>query len=82
MNPPRRLALDAAGDVLLAAEDAAALLGAPLEDFLRDLRAGRVYSLVERGQGEDAGRVRATLRRRSREVRVVIDAATGEVLDR
>ncbi len=81
VTAPRRLALDAAGDVILNAEDAAALLGAPLEAFLRDLRAGHVYSLVERGQGEDAGRIRATLRRRAREIRLVIDAATGEILE-
>ncbi len=67
--------------MILNAEDAAALLGAPLPDFLRDLRAGHVYSLIERGEGEDAGRIRATLRRRAREVRVVIDAATGEIIE-
>jgi hypothetical protein len=67
--------------VIIGAEDAAALLGAPLPDFLRDLRAGHVYSVVERGEGVDAGRIRATLRNRAREVRVVIDAATGEILD-
>lgn len=67
--------------MIIGAEDAAALLGVALPDLLRDLRAGHVYSVVERGEGEDAGRIRATLRRRAREVRVVIDAATGEILD-
>lgn len=78
---PERVELDAAGDLVLAAEDAARLLGAPLPAFLADLRAGRVYSVVERGEGEDAGRLRATLRRRGAEVRLVVEAATGRVLE-
>ena len=36
---------------VLAAEDAARLLGAPLPAFVADLRAGRVFSVVERGEG-------------------------------
>lgn len=69
-------ARDAAGDLVLSAEAAARLLGAPLDAFLADLREGRVFSLVERGEGEDAGRLRATLRWRGAEARVVLDAAT------
>ncbi len=65
---------------MLRAEDAAALLGADLQGFLRDLRAGHVYSVIERGEGEDAGRLRATIRRRAAEARVTVDAMTGAVL--
>ncbi len=73
-------ARDAAGDLVLSAEAAARLLGAPLPALLADLREGRVFSLVERGEGEDAGRLRATLRWRGAEARVVLDAATGAVI--
>lgn len=72
---------DEAGDLLLSAEQAAGLLHAPLDEFLDDLRAGYVYSIVERGSGDDAGHVRATLRRRGTEVRLILEAATGRVLD-
>jgi uncharacterized protein DUF6522 len=78
---PEKVEFDAAGDVLLAAEDAARLLGAPLPAFLADLRAGRVFSVVERGEGEDAGRLRATLRRRGVEARLLIEAGTGRGLE-
>jgi hypothetical protein len=47
---------------------------------LADLRAGVVYSVVERGEGEDAGRLRLTLRRRATSRTLVVEAATGLVL--
>ena len=72
---------DAAGDPVLRAEQAAALLGVTLEAFLADLRAGHVYSIVERGEGLDAGRLRLTLRNRATERRLVVDAANGRVLE-
>jgi hypothetical protein len=75
-----RLELDGEGGVVIPAEWAAERLGVPLAAFLADLRAGRVYSLMERGEGEDAGRLRATLRNRARELRVVVEAATGRVI--
>jgi hypothetical protein len=56
------------------------LLDTDLAAFLADLRAGHVYSVIERGEGEDAGRLRATIRRRAAEARVTLDAATGAVL--
>jgi len=85
VNTPRMLEqveFDAAGDPVLSAEQAAALLGVALEAFLADLRAGHVYSIVERGEGADAGRLRLTLRNRATERRLVVEAATGRVLER
>jgi hypothetical protein len=80
MSIPDRVEIDEAGDVALSAEQAAALLGVGLEDFLADLQAGHVYSVVERGEGADAGRLRLTLHRRSTRRRLVVEAATGRVL--
>lgn len=76
----KQVEIDAAGDAVLSAEQAAVLLGCALPDFLADLRAGRVYSVVERGEGADAGTLRLTLRRRATERRVTVEAATGRVL--
>ena len=74
------VAIDAAGNPEIPAEVAAQLLGAALPDFLADLRAGVVYSVVERGEGEDAGRLRLTLRRRATQRVLVVEAATGRVI--
>jgi hypothetical protein len=81
MPIPERVEIDESGDVAIPAEQAAELLGARLEDFLADLRAGHVYSVVERGTGADAGRIRLTLHRRSTRRRLVVEASTGRVLD-
>jgi hypothetical protein len=78
---PDRVEIDAAGDVALSAEVAAKLLGVELGGFLADLRAGVVYSVVERGEGADAGRLRLTLRRRSTSRVLVVEAATGRVIE-
>lgn len=78
---PDRVDIDAEGDAALSAEVAAQLLGIPLEAFLADLRAGVVYSVVERGEGEDAGRLRLTLRRRATTRVLVVEAATGRVIE-
>ncbi len=45
------------------------------------MRAGEITSLFERGEGEDAGRMRLTFFHRSRRFRLVIDDA-GEILQR
>jgi hypothetical protein len=37
--------------------------------------------VVERGEGEDAGRLRLTLRRRATERVLVVEAATGRVIE-
>ena len=52
----------------------------PLEEFLAELRAGIVYSVVERGEGEHAGTLRLTLRRRAASRSLLVEAATGRVL--
>lgn len=63
------------GDVTFEAGFAASLFGAEPARFAQALRAGEVKCLVERGEGEDAGRLRATLRWRGAEARVLLDAA-------
>jgi hypothetical protein len=78
---PAQVEFDAKGDVALPAEVAARMLDVPLDAFLADLRAGVVYSVVERGEAEDAGRIRLTLRRRATTRVLVVEAATGRVLE-
>jgi hypothetical protein len=78
--PLTHVEIDAAGDAALSAPQAAALLGVTLEAFLADLRAGRVYSLVERGEGADAGTLRLTLRHRAKERRLIVEQGTGVVI--
>jgi hypothetical protein len=75
-----RIEMQPGGDPVIGAEHAARLLGVPLPRFQEDLRAGRVFSVVERGEGEDAGRMRLTLRWRAAEVRLTVEAATGRVI--
>ncbi len=80
MQVPDQVEIDEAGDAVLSAGQAAGLLGVALPAFLADLRAGIVYSVVERGEGTDAGTLRLTLRRRGTERRLVVEAATGRVM--
>jgi hypothetical protein len=63
------------GDIEFEAGFAARLFGAEPARFAAALRAGEVKCLVERGEGEDAGRLRATLRWRGAEARVVLDGS-------
>ena len=51
----------------------------PVEQFMAEMRRGIVYSLSERGSGEDEGRFRLTFRYRDRQFRIVV-TATGEVV--
>jgi len=53
-------------DLVVDARAAADGLGLPLDVFWREVRRGLVFSVVERGEGEDAGRMRLTLRYRSK----------------
>jgi hypothetical protein len=53
-------------DFVIDAQAAAAGLGLPVDLLWREVRCGLVFSVVERGEGEDAGRMRLTLRYRSK----------------
>ncbi len=48
------------------AEMVAGELGLSPEAFWREIKRGIVYGVVERGEGEDTGRVRLTFRYRAR----------------
>ena len=74
-----RIAIEDGAPVLTPAQMQEAL-GLEAEALRTELRAGRILSVVERGEGEDAGRLRATLRWRSVEVVLVI-GEDGTVLD-
>ena len=51
----------------------------PVEQLMAEMRRGIVYSISERGIGEDEGRFRLTFRYRDRQFRLVV-TATGEVV--
>jgi len=48
-------------------------LGLLPEVFWREVKRGIVYGVVERGEGEDAGRVRLTFRYRARSWSVTLE---------
>jgi hypothetical protein len=58
---------------VVEAELVAEKLGLSTESFWREMKRGIVYSVVEHGEGEDAGRVRLTFRCRSRSWTVTLD---------
>jgi diacylglycerol kinase family enzyme len=66
-----RVAIEDGAPVLTAAQMARAL-GITEMELRAELRAGRVRSVVERGEGEDAGRLRGRLRWRSLDVVFVV----------
>lgn len=53
-------------NVLVKAEFVAEKLGLTPDFFWREMKRGIVYGVVERGDGDDAGRVRLTFRYRAR----------------
>jgi hypothetical protein len=63
-------------DATLAAEK----LGLSPELFWQNMQKGRVYGLVERGESEDAGRVRITLRYRSRTWSTIVTPSTERAM--
>lgn len=69
----RAVTLDAEGPVLEPALLAEAL-GLPEAGLRAALLARQVFSVVERGAGEDLGRHRLTLRHRATEAVLVVDA--------
>ena len=74
-----RVAIEDGAPVLTAAQMARAL-GVAEEELRAALRSGEVRSVVERGEGADAGRLRGRLRWRSLEV-VFVVGADGTVLE-
>lgn len=61
------------------AVDLGSLLGVPPGDVQRLMREGRINSLSEKGEGEDAGRHRITFRHDATLVQLTVNNA-GEVL--
>ena len=59
-------------DVTVEAAYLAARLGLSVARLRAEMRRGIVYSVVERGVGEDAGRLRLTFRYRARAWTVVV----------
>jgi hypothetical protein len=58
-------------EFVVDAQTAADGLGLPVDVFWEELKRGLVFSVVERGEGEDAGRTRLTLRYRSKSWSVI-----------
>lgn len=71
---------DEAGEFVLPANLLAARFGWPIETFRDMTRRGFVASRVERGEGDDAGRWRLTVRCGNRRWQAVVEAdgAVGE----
>ena len=71
---PLTLRRDEAGEFLLPADMLAARFGWPTETFRDLMRRGLVASRVERGEGDDAGRWRLTVRCGNRRWQAVVEA--------
>jgi hypothetical protein len=69
-----RIEQDPSGDHVLDATALAEKLSIPPEDLRRRMRLGLVTSLVETGEGEDAGLRRLTVRCGAAVWRAVLDA--------
>ena len=61
-------------EATIAAGHLAAKLGLSVDRLRAEMRRGVVYGVVERGVGEDAGRLRLTFRHRARSWTVVVEA--------
>ena len=72
MNPSPPLIEIHGDDVTAEASYLAARLGLPVDRLRAEMRRGVIHSVVERGVGEDAGRLRLTFRYRSRAWTVVV----------
>jgi hypothetical protein len=59
-------------NVMIEASYLAARLGLSVDQLRAEMRRGIIYSVVERGIGEDAGRLRLTFRYRARTWTVVV----------
>lgn len=58
---------------IVEAELAARKLGLSPDAFWREMKRGIVYGVVERGEGDDAGRTRLTFRYRARSWSVTLE---------
>jgi hypothetical protein len=61
------------GDFVVDAELVAAKLGLSPDAFWQEMKRGIVYSVVERGEGDDAGRMRLTIRYRARSWSITLE---------
>jgi hypothetical protein len=68
-------------NVTVEASYLAARLGLSVDQLRAEMRRGIIYSVVERGMGEDAGRLRLTFRYRARTWTAVVqrDGTLSEV---
>jgi len=71
---------EADGSLVFPMEVVAEGLKVPLKTLLPGMRAGLVYQITEKGEGEDAGRLRVTFRFRSRQCRLIVEEASGRIL--
>ena len=71
---PPVLTRDAAGEFLLPAEMLAERFGWPTQTLCDYMRRGLVASRVERGEGEDAGRWRISVRCGNRRWQAIVEA--------
>jgi hypothetical protein len=60
-------------EAAIAADHLAARLGLSVDRLRAEMRRGIVYGVVERGVGEDAGRLRLTVRYRARSWTAVVE---------
>jgi hypothetical protein len=72
MNPSPPVIEIHGDEVTVEATYLAARLGLPVDRLRTEMRRGIVYSVVERGMGEDAGQLRLTFRYRARAWTVVV----------
>jgi hypothetical protein len=61
-------------DFAIEADLVAERLGLSTESFWREMGRGILYGVIERGEGEDAGRMRLTFRYRTRSWTVTLGA--------
>ncbi len=69
------------GTIQIGAEEIASGLGVTPLEVMEGLRQGRITSLCEKGEDEDAGRHRLTFYSPNRRLRLIINAQ-GQILKR
>lgn len=74
MSLSRAPAISASDDgFIVEAEVIAPKLGLSPEAFWREMKRGIVYSVVERGEGDDQGRTRLSFHYRARSCSVIVE---------